>query len=239
MTREPAGGVARRVIRAADRVLDAVRPQTGIAVLIHHRVGGGSTSAVDTPAADFERQLELLAECHRVLTLDAGGGGTDDARALARSGVVLTIDDGTADLTDVAVPLLVRHGVPALVYVATDPVESGTPFEWGAPPTSWAALRDAMSTGLLTVGSHTHTPPVDASLRRVLRSQRAGPVDRPHRGPTGRDPASLRLPACRRPLRRGRDRGPPSVRIGSTRRQRREPAWMRRAPSGPDACPTR
>jgi peptidoglycan/xylan/chitin deacetylase (PgdA/CDA1 family) len=71
--------------------------------------------------------------------------------------VVVTFDDGTADFVDQAVPVLAAYGVPATVYVATQLVESGGTFPGGAPMVSWDALRDAASTGLVTVGSHTHT----------------------------------------------------------------------------------
>jgi peptidoglycan/xylan/chitin deacetylase (PgdA/CDA1 family) len=86
--------------------------------------------------------------------------------------VVITFDDGTADFTEHAVPALARHGLPATLYVATQFVENGEPFPWGAPPVSWAALRDAAAQRLLpearargtssgggalvTIGSHTH-----------------------------------------------------------------------------------
>jgi peptidoglycan/xylan/chitin deacetylase (PgdA/CDA1 family) len=43
------------------------------------------------------------------------------------------------------------------VFVTTAYVDGGRPFPWGARPTSWPALRDATSTGLIAVGSHTHS----------------------------------------------------------------------------------
>ena len=53
--------------------------------------------------------------------------------------------------------MLERHRVPATLYVATRFVEERTPFPAGGAPISWAALADALATGLVTVGSHTHT----------------------------------------------------------------------------------
>jgi peptidoglycan/xylan/chitin deacetylase (PgdA/CDA1 family) len=74
--------------------------------------------------------------------------------------VVVTVDDGTADVTDTLVPILVEHGVVATLYLATHFVETGEAFPWGARPTSWSALRDALSTGMLSVECHTHSHPV-------------------------------------------------------------------------------
>jgi peptidoglycan/xylan/chitin deacetylase (PgdA/CDA1 family) len=148
----------KRLSAFADRLAP---PPPGVTVLIHHRVGGGSGSEVDLDAAAFERQLEHLVAHHRVLTLDEALVELSARHPVADAGsgrpVVLTFDDGTADFVDVAVPLLMRHGVPATLYAATDFIDRQVTFPWGAPPTSWAALRDAVSTGLVTVGSHTHS----------------------------------------------------------------------------------
>lgn len=154
---------------AYDRV---VTPPPGITVLIYHQVGGGTDSAVDLPPELFEQQLIHLREHHRVLTIDeaadelrsgqpAGWGTAADTASTpepdARRGVVITFDDGTADFADVVVPALVRHDLPATLYVATKFVDEHEPFPWGAPPIDWQALRDAASTGLVTLGSHTHS----------------------------------------------------------------------------------
>jgi len=150
---------AKQLVKRASAMVDrVVPPKPGITVLIYHRVGGGSDSAVDLPADVFEAQLEHLVSNHRVLSL---GDAVDELAAPAGTtiepAVVLTFDDGTADFTDVTVPLLARYGVPATLYAATSFIDDGRPFPWGAPPTSWSALRDACTTGLVTVGSHTHT----------------------------------------------------------------------------------
>lgn len=148
----------KRASLAADSV---VRPPPGITVLIYHRVGGGSDSEVDLDPAVFDEHLAHLAAHHHVLRLDEAVDALRDRAGRAGptgvEGVVLTFDDGTADFTDVVVPALVRHGVPATLYVATRFVDEHVEFPWGAEPTSWAALRDAASTGLVTIGSHTHS----------------------------------------------------------------------------------
>jgi hypothetical protein len=137
---------------------DRVRPPApGVTVLIYHRVGGDSGSAVDLGIDEFRAQLAHLAEHHRVITLDdalrrlAGG---DDTPA-----VVITVDDGTADFAEHLVPALVDTNLPATLYAATSFIDTAEPFPWGAPPVSWAALADAVATGLITVESHSHTHP--------------------------------------------------------------------------------
>lgn len=171
---------ARAAVKYASSLADRlVHPPAGVTVLIHHRVGGGSGSEVDLDPADFERQLEHLAEHHRVLTLDEAlaelSGSGAEATGDTRRPVVITFDDGTADFTDVVVPLLVKHSTPATLYLATDFIDRQVRFPWDAPPTSWAALHDAAGTGLVTVGSHTHSHWL---LDRLDRSVIADDLDR-------------------------------------------------------------
>lgn len=143
---------AKQAAVAADRV---VAPPAGVVVLIYHRVGGGSDSAVDLDPEVFDRQLGILTERFSVLRL----GDALDRLAVGEdvSGVVVTFDDGTADFVDVALPLLQRHQVPATLYVATQFVEEQVPFPWGAPPATWDGLAAAVATGLVEVGSHSHS----------------------------------------------------------------------------------
>ncbi len=158
---------AKQLLKRAGALADRlVPPPAGVTVLLYHRVGGGTRSEVDLDPAAFERQLTHLAGEHDVLDLDEAvavlrpapvdewtpAGAADSGR----SAIVLTFDDGTADFTDTVLPALARHRLPAILYVATRFVDAGEPFPWGAPPASWSALRDAVSSGLVTIGSHTH-----------------------------------------------------------------------------------
>jgi len=47
--------------------------------------------------------------------------------------------------------------MPATFYVATDFVERSRPFPDDGAPVSWRGLVEMSSTGLATIGSHTHT----------------------------------------------------------------------------------
>lgn len=99
--------------------------------------------------------MEYLAESGLVITLD-------DALEKMASGddspsVVVTFDDGTRDFTDVAVPIMIDFRIPSVLYAETGPITSGTKNASGLEPTSWSALADVFATGLVTIGSHTHT----------------------------------------------------------------------------------
>jgi peptidoglycan/xylan/chitin deacetylase (PgdA/CDA1 family) len=145
--------LARRAVKAAvlPTGITAGRRPGDVVVLLYHRVGvdGGE---ITLPAELFERQLELLATGEQVL-------GIDQAVAPGRpGGVVVSIDDGYRDFHDVVVPLLVRYQVPAVLYLATSLV-AGESAGNAADPDAlhWEQLAEALATGLVTVGSHTHT----------------------------------------------------------------------------------
>src|SRR5262249_55965140 len=92
--------------------------------------------------------------------------------------VVVTFDDGTADFADAALPVLVEHQIPVTLYLATAFVEEQRPFPDDGQPLTWAALRDACSTGLVDVASHTHT---HAVLDRLPPGRVADELDRSRR----------------------------------------------------------
>lgn len=147
-------GALKRAAAASDRVR---RPCRGIVVLCYHRVGRRTTSRVDLPGWLFEEQMARLVARPGVVPLDDALGALAGPPPSGPDPVSVTFDDGTADFVEEALPVLVRHRVPATLYVATDFVERGRPFPGGGAALSWSALADALSTGLVTVGSHTHT----------------------------------------------------------------------------------
>ena len=119
-----------------------------VVVLVYHRVGVGDRE-IDITVEAFQRHLEHLVERDRVLRMDQALGGDDGG------GVVLTFDDGFRDFADHVVPALVQMRVPALLYLATGFVggqDAASPGE----SISWSQLREAVATGLVDVGSHTH-----------------------------------------------------------------------------------
>ena len=166
--------LALRTMKTMAAVGDRVRPPAdGVVVLIYHRVGGGSGTEVDLSPEAFDEQMAWLAGTRRVVSLDAAvdlldppaGGASSEPGATARDGrgaapvddpIVVTFDDGTADLAEVAAPILERHAVPATVYLATKFIDEGIAFPDDGTPLSWAAARDMAATGLVTFGSHTH-----------------------------------------------------------------------------------
>src|SRR5262245_7298111 len=117
-----------------------------VAILLYHRVGAGERE-IDLEVSAFERQMAYLAERRAVRTLD------DALESDGPGGVVVTIDDGLRDFHEHALPVLVRHSIPVVLYQATGLVDAGSE---GAEGLTWSQLGEAVSTGLVTIGSHTH-----------------------------------------------------------------------------------
>ncbi|MGO9875630.1 MAG: polysaccharide deacetylase family protein [Acidimicrobiia bacterium] len=177
--------VVRRAVKVASAAADRFRPPgAGVVVLLYHRVGGGSSLEIDLDAARFDDQIAAVAASGRAVSLGEAleqlaaaspPSVSEPASSVPDSSVVVTFDDGTADFVEVALPILAQHRIPATLYLATDFVEGGHPFPAQARPVSWSSLRDACATGLVDVGSHTHTHPL---LDRISPAEAADELDR-------------------------------------------------------------
>lgn len=151
---------ARAAVKTSAAAADVLRrPPRGLVVLIYHRVGRRTYTEVDLPLALFDDQIAWLAATLPVVSLDEGlawvAGDTPAGRRDIR--VAVTFDDGTSDFAELAVPVLEQYRVPATIYVATEFVETQQRFPNDGKPLTWDALRDCLSTDLVTVGSHTHS----------------------------------------------------------------------------------
>jgi len=145
-----------RCVKGLAAGVDALRPTSpGVVALLYHRVGERSAAhEIDLPTPLFREQMAEIAD--RAATLDEALDALERGEP-GKGDVVVTFDDGTTDFLDEALPVLVEHRVPVVLYVATAFVDEGRAFPNEGHPVSWCGLRDAMSTGLVTIGSHTHT----------------------------------------------------------------------------------
>jgi peptidoglycan/xylan/chitin deacetylase (PgdA/CDA1 family) len=175
---------ALQAMKVAAAAGDKVRARaSGVVVLIYHRVGARAQSEIDLPADEFDRQMAWLAETGRIVDLDTAvallaeppaateGNGNGDGSCP----VAVTFDDGTADLAEVALPILARHQVPATVYVATRHIDEQLPWPADGVPLSWAGAQELVDSGLVTIGSHTHS---HALLDRLRPDEAADELDR-------------------------------------------------------------
>jgi peptidoglycan/xylan/chitin deacetylase (PgdA/CDA1 family) len=137
------------------------RPARGTTILIYHRVGADVPEELDVAVRDFADQLDVLAD-HDVIALDAA---LDRAEAGDdRPGVVLTFDDGFAELHRWAFPLLAERRLPFTLYLTTGGVDGEMTWEGATAQhpgrgLTWAQVEELHASGLCTVANHTRTHP--------------------------------------------------------------------------------
>jgi peptidoglycan/xylan/chitin deacetylase (PgdA/CDA1 family) len=124
-------------LRVPELVL-ALRRATSpwITVLAYHRIAPADAvstmddGVVDATPEQLDRQLAFVRRWFDVIALGdllayAGGRGR-----LPRNPLLVTFDDGYREGHDVALPLLLRHGIRATFFVTTDCVERRRLFWW-------------------------------------------------------------------------------------------------------------
>lgn len=168
---------ARTAAKVAFSAADVLFPKPkGPRALIYHQVGSGVGRQMEVATDDFTRQLDWLVENREVVSFDQAVArwdepGSDDL-------VSVTFDDGYADTYTTAYPRLQERGISFLIYLATESIETGTPLgpPGQADPLSWDQIVDMLSSGLVTIGAHTHrhtdlrTIPADAVEEELATS---------------------------------------------------------------------
>lgn len=132
---------------------------TGTTLLIYHRVGGGTPDERDLATEQFDAQLAELVR-FRVVGLDAALDELD--RGDDSPKVVLTFDDGFAEVYDTAWPRLRAAELPFTLYVTTAYLDGtmhwpGSTSLHPGPALTWQQLEELAASPLVTIGNHTHT----------------------------------------------------------------------------------
>jgi peptidoglycan/xylan/chitin deacetylase (PgdA/CDA1 family) len=129
-------------------------------VLLYHRVTDSVRDNLTVGIEQFDRQMGLLRRHFRVISLPELLA-MDIIPRSDRPFVSVTFDDGYLDNYLNAVPILLRHEIPAAFFVATGIVGTDRQFPHdirrGNPPIplmQWDHLRKMQSVGF-TIGSHT------------------------------------------------------------------------------------
>lgn len=143
---------AARAVVGAATALPAALSSAGEArlrVLTYHRFGPGRRAPFCVGAAQFEREMAFLARTGRAVTLAQLRGFLGGRRNLDNGAVLVTIDDGDPSVREVALPILRRHGVPAVLFTL-----AGAPE--GFRVLDGAGLRELAEAGV-EIGSHSLT----------------------------------------------------------------------------------
>jgi peptidoglycan/xylan/chitin deacetylase (PgdA/CDA1 family) len=121
------------------RLFGPVLRRPGAIVLMYHRILGDDRTLVGLGVEEFAAQMAWLREnCDPI--------HPDELRARARGrrprpAVLVTFDDGYRDYHDLAYPILKRHQIPAVVFLATSFMDQGGMIWTDA--VQWACLSTA------------------------------------------------------------------------------------------------
>src|SRR5690625_5011153 len=165
----PLGGSNMRAsIKRALAQFGSRRPGQGMTLLTYHRVGGGSADELDLDATTFAAQVEALSR-HDVVSLDAAAQMLDDD-AVRAGAVVVTFDDGFADMYEHAWPRLAERRLPFTLYLATAYIGGDLRWEGSTAQSAlgaaltWDQIGEMADSGLCTIGNHTHRHVVPTRL---------------------------------------------------------------------------
>jgi peptidoglycan/xylan/chitin deacetylase (PgdA/CDA1 family) len=120
--------LAKRAILASG-ALRLVSAGASAAILMYHSVMADpaehsvSLGGIIHPESEFRAQMELLCHDYHPVTLDEVLESLNGRNDLPKRSVVVTFDDGYADNSEVAMPILNQLGIPATFYVTVDCVE--------------------------------------------------------------------------------------------------------------------
>jgi peptidoglycan/xylan/chitin deacetylase (PgdA/CDA1 family) len=98
-------------------------------VLMYHKVNDLSPNPTTVPTAVFARQMELLGELgYTPVSLDSVRDHYLLGTTLPPGAVLITFDDGYRDNLENALPVLRRHGFPAVLFVPVGYLDDGRPL---------------------------------------------------------------------------------------------------------------
>jgi peptidoglycan/xylan/chitin deacetylase (PgdA/CDA1 family) len=163
-----------------DWPISSVARDVPVPVLLTHSVSdtpAASIRALSVRPAVFAAQLNYLRQ-HGFTGLTFGElcQHRRAGQPLPEHPIVLTFDDGLADFIEEALPMLMEHGFPATVFVATGWLDDAGLHAAGTPPDrtmSWAQLAELSAAGV-EIGAHSHShPQLDQISEPRLRAELA------------------------------------------------------------------
>jgi peptidoglycan/xylan/chitin deacetylase (PgdA/CDA1 family) len=139
-----------------------------IRVLTYHRFGEIARDPFCVRSIDFRRQMALLAEHGRIVSL------THIERLLSRKrdtdsdAILVTIDDGFRSVYTEALPILREYKIPAVAFVTIDSIgRARETTQSGDAYLTWDQIALLAEAGV-TIGSHSLT---HRSLGKMSRSE--------------------------------------------------------------------
>lgn len=126
----------------------------GYVFLLYHSTPVEASWTYDVSKCCFEEHLAYLKSNCEILSVPSIVDRLTMGAECDSFVCGITFDDGYKNNYDVAFPLLARYNIPATIFVSTAYVSGNF---GGRHMLNWDELKGMQSSGLITVGSHTHT----------------------------------------------------------------------------------
>ena len=155
-------------------------PERTLRVLMYHKVNDRPENPLSVPVALFDEQMAQLRELgYRVVDLDAVLDHYTRGAALPEGAVLITFDDGYRDNLEHALPVLRKHGYPAVLFVPIGYLDDRRPLPHEERLASrgvlnstlyWTELAELEADGV-RIESHgiSHRPLADLELDEAAR----------------------------------------------------------------------
>jgi len=151
-----------RLARFPARRFLSWRHRQRVVILLYHRVSDELRDSLTVGIEQFDAQMDWLRRHHEIVSI-ADIIHENVPRSTTRPVIAVTFDDGYLDNYEHAVPILLRHQVPAAFFVSTGMIgtSEGFPHDLkrlgkALPTMTWDHLRHMLELGFV-VGSHTVT----------------------------------------------------------------------------------
>jgi len=150
------------------RAASAVHYSDRVAVLMYHHLQEKPERGDILSPAQFERQMELLAENgFQVIGAEEYAAFVLNKAKVPDNAVLLTFDDGYASFYELAYPILKKFGYPAINFVIVSGVDQRN--KPGIKKLTWDQMREMQRDGIAFM-NHTydlHAKKADASGKEV------------------------------------------------------------------------
>jgi peptidoglycan/xylan/chitin deacetylase (PgdA/CDA1 family) len=120
-----------RTIGETATTIGAVDPDgdRALRVLMYHKVNDRPENPISVPIGLFDEQMAVLRELgYEVVSLDDVLDHVAGIRRLPPGAVLITFDDGYRDILENALPVLRRHGYPAVIFVPIGYLDGARPL---------------------------------------------------------------------------------------------------------------
>jgi peptidoglycan/xylan/chitin deacetylase (PgdA/CDA1 family) len=89
---------------------------------------GYVSSSISVPVDQFEQQIRHLATYYRCISLDELSDAIVGRQPMPPRAAIVTFDDGYRDNYQLALPVLARYRVPAVIYLVSSTLTQGLPL---------------------------------------------------------------------------------------------------------------